>query len=144
MNQAEQYNYQQSKYDQAKAFLDRNEAANKTSANIIDSVQNQAPSTIIQHGLGYLRMAPAAFEKIGSKIPYLAAPFIASDYVQGINNAEQMFNTPEASTLQRIGSGASNVLSGATFGVVPQQTAVNAIIGLGNIVSNQNILKYLK
>ena len=144
MNQAEQYQVQQAKYEKAKAFLERNEAANKRSAAIIDSVEDQAPSTILQKGLGYIRMIPAAVEKVGSKIPYLAVPFMANDYVQGINNAEQMFNTPEASALQRIGSGASNVLSGATFGAIPQQTAVDAIKGLGNLVSDQNILKYLK
>lgn len=144
MNQAEQYVAQQNRYNQ---ILDRaivDNAVSREAYRVPASIQEQAPSTVVQHGLGMIRMLPAAAEKVGSKIPFLAAPFMANDYVDGINNAEKTFNVGEASTLQRIGSGAANVLSGVSFGIIPQQTTVNGIRGLGNMLSDQNIVKYLK
>lgn len=143
MNQAEQYVAQQNRYSDAlnRAAIDNDVYRN--SAVVLNSVNDQAPSTIVQHGLGYIRMIPAAVEKIGRKIPFLAAPFMANDYSDGILNAEQTFNIPNATTMQRIGSGVANVASGVSFGLIPQQTIVNGMKGLGNL-SDQNIIKYLK
>jgi hypothetical protein len=144
MNQAEQYVAQQNEYQRAVDRIAAEKAVYDEIRRIPGSVQDQAPSTIAQHGLGYIRMIPAAFEKVGKKIPFIAAPFMANDYVAGINNAEKTFNTNEASTAQRVGSGVANVISGSSFGLIPQQTTVNAIKGLGHMFSDQNIVKYLK